>query len=348
MRILKNYKKNRIAPLNLFFLLFVSRTLISFTVSSAVLKSRYSFDLIYSALISLVVTIIVSLPAVIMTSKQKNILDNKILSSLYGAYFIFSGAVNICKFAVFSSTELNENAKIIALAGFMIIACAYAASLGIEAISRFGSMVFVLTLIGIVGVMIEGASEFSLLNIFPITQNQTDNILMNIAFSVCSTNEIVLLIALAPKVNGGVKKPFLISMSAAYAAVMLLIAFAIGILGDTASLSSYPLFEVAQISKMGSGERIEVIFTALWIFAAFLKIALFLYCGAICFGGRSHNMKCAASGLAMFAVSALILYSNAFESNQEAFSYLPFIVFAFVLPLLYLIFGRKKRQVEDI
>lgn len=348
MLILTTYKRDRIAPLNLFFLLFVSRTLISFTVSSSVLKSRYSFDLVYSTLIALGLTILISLPAVIMVSKQKNVLSNRVLSPLYGAYFIFSGAVNICKFAVFSSTELNQNAKIIVLAGFMIIACTYAASLGIEAISRFGSMVFVLTLIGIIGVMIEGTSELSALNIFPVTQNQTDNIIMNILFSVCSSNEIVMLIALAPKVNGKIKKPFFCSMVAAYTAIMLLLAFTIGVLGDTASLAAYPLFQVAQISKMSSGERIEAIFTALWIFAAFLKIALFLYCGSVCFGGRSHKVKCAASGLAMFAVSALILYSSAFESNQEAFSYIPFIAFAFVLPLFYLIFGRKKNKIEDI
>lgn len=37
-----------IASLNLFFLLFVSRTIIGFTVSSEALKSRYSMDLVYS------------------------------------------------------------------------------------------------------------------------------------------------------------------------------------------------------------------------------------------------------------------------------------------------------------
>lgn len=322
--------------------------LISFTVSSSALKSRYSFDLVYSTLTALAVTAVVSLPAVIMVSKGKNVLGNKILAPLYGAYFIFSGALNICKFAVFSSTELNQNAKIIVLAGFMIVACAYAASLGIEAVSRFGSMVFVLTLIGIIGVIIEGAREFSFLNIFPITQNEPGGILKNILFSVCSSNEIVLLIVLAPKVNGKIKKPFFTSLAAAYAAIMLLVAFAVGVLGDTASLSSYPLFEVAQISKLGSGERIEAIFTALWIFAAFLKISLFLYCSAVCFRGKSHKIRCAASGLAMFAVSALILYSSAFASNQEIIPYVLFALFAFVLPLFYLIFGRKKNKIEDI
>ncbi len=333
--------------MNLFFLLFVSRTLIGFTVSSAALKSRYSLDLVYSTFIALFITALVSLPAVICAAKGKSVTDNRILSSVYGLYFIFSGAVNIAKFAIFSSTELNQSAKIAVLAGFMIVACTYAASLGIEAISRFGSMVFVITLIGMAGVIAEGASDFSFLNLFPVTQNPNENIVRNILFSVCSTNEIVLYIALAPKINGKTAKPFYFSLGASYLAAMVLIAFAIGVLGDTASLTAYPLFEVSQLSKLGSGERLEAVFTALWIFTAFLKVTLFLYCAGISFAGRRKWIKFTACGAAMFAVSAVFLYGSVLDSNQEIILYPAFAVFAFVLPLLYLIFGRKRNSIED-
>lgn len=333
--------------MNLFFLLFVSRTLIGFTVSSAALKSRYSLDLVYSTFIALFITALVSLPAVICAAKGKSVTDNRILSSVYGLYFIFSGAVNIAKFAIFSSTELNQSAKIAVLAGFMIVACTYAASLGIEAISRFGSMVFVITLIGMAGVIAEGASDFSFLNLFPVTQNPNENIVRNILFSVCSTNEIVLYIALAPKINGKTAKPFYFSLGASYLAAMVLIAFAIGVLGDTASLTAYPLFEVSQLSKLGSGERLEAVFTALWIFTAFLKVTLFLYCAGISFSGRRKWIKFTACGAAMFAVSAVFLYGSVLDSNQEIILYPAFAVFAFVLPLLYLIFGRKRNSIED-
>lgn len=333
--------------MNLFFLLFVSRTLIGFTVSSAALKSRYSLDLVYSTFIALFITALVSLPAVTCAAKGKSVTDNRILSSVYGLYFIFSGAVNIAKFAIFSSTELNQSAKIAVLAGFMIVACTYAASLGIEAISRFGSMVFVITLIGMAGVIAEGASDFSFLNLFPVTQNPNENIVRNILFSACSTNEIVLYIALAPKINGKTAKPFYFSLGASYLAAMVLIAFAIGVLGDTASLTAYPLFEVSQLSKLGSGERLEAVFTALWIFTAFLKVTLFLYCAGISFAGRRKWIKFTACGAAMFAVSAVFLYGSVLDSNQEIILYPAFAVFAFVLPLLYLIFGRKRNSIED-
>lgn len=340
------YKKGKIAPVNLFFLLFVSRAIIGFTVSSAALKSRYSLDLAYSTLIALFLTALVSLPAVLCAVSGKSVMNNRVLKVFYGLYFIFSGAVNISKFAVFSSTELNQNAKIAVLAGFMILACTYAASLGIEAISRFGSMVFVITLIGFAGLIAEGAGDFSYLNLFPVTQNSGESILRNIIFSVCSTNEIVLFIALAPKINGKTTRPFYFSMAASYIVVMLLIAFTVGVLGDTASLSAYPLFEMSQLSKLGSGERLESIFTALWIFAVFLKVTLFLYCAGESFSCRKKWVKFTACGLAMFAVSAVFLYGSALAGNQEIILYPLFAAFAFILPLLYLIFGRKRNSIE--
>lgn len=359
VQILTDYKKNMIAPLNLFLLLFVSRTLIGFTVSSAVLKSSYTFDLVFSTLLGLVMACLVSIPAVMLINSGRNLFDNKIISALYGIYFIYSGAINISKFALFSSTELNQNAKMLFFAGFMILACTYAATLGAEAISRFGSMVFFITLAGIFGVMIAGAGEFSTLDLFPLFQNDKNAFIKNILFSLTSTNEIVLLLALSPRVNGKVVKPFYSALVLSYVAGIALIAFAIGVLGDTASLSAYPLFEVSQISKLNTGERLEAVFTAFWIFAVFLKISLFLYCALLSFEkteilnikklralGKNYKQNtayCVACGVIMFLVSWGILYGTAFEKAESMLVYIPFVIFAFIIPLGGLLFGRRKK-----
>lgn len=342
------YKRDKTAPLNLFFMLFVSRSVIAFTFSSAALESRYSFDLVYSTLAALAVTAVIALPAVLCVAKGKCVFDNKILGALYGLYFIFSGAINVSKFAVFASAELSQSAIIAVLAGLMILAGAYAASLGIEAISRFGSMVFVLTLISIVALIALGSGEFSYLNIFPITQNPVDSVAQNMLFSVCSTNEIVLYIALAPKINGKTVKPFYLSQIAAYFTAALLIAFTVGVLGDTASLSAYPLFEVAQLSKLGSGERLEVIYTSLWIFAVFLKVTLFIYCAGLSFTCKRPVVKISACAAGVLILSLIFLYTSAFDKNQQLVLYPAFAVFAFILPLFYLIFGKRVKNSENI
>ena len=195
-----------IAPLNLFFLFTVSRMLIIFTISSVVLKSTYSFDILISIAASFVIVMLISIPVIKLIENNKNVLNNKIIAFAYGVYFIYAGAINVSKFAMFSSTELNQNAKLFFLAATMIVACIYAASLRIEAISRFGSFVFVFMALGVIGLTGFCAKDFSSLNLFPLVRNNSMEIFKNTLFSVASTNELLLIFALAPKVKGKIKK----------------------------------------------------------------------------------------------------------------------------------------------
>lgn len=336
------YKRNMIAPLNLFFLFTVSRMLIIFTISSVVLKSTYSFDILISIAASFVIVMLISIPVIKLIENNKNVLNNKIIAFAYGVYFIYAGAINVSKFAMFSSTELNQNAKLFFLAATMIVACIYAASLRIEAISRFGSFVFVFMALGVIGLAGFCAKDFSSLNLFPLVRNNSMEIFKNTLFSVASTNELLLIFVLAPKVNGKIKKPFYFSMVLSYLISMLMVVLVIGVLGDTASLSSYPVFEVSELAKLGTNERLEVVFIALWIFAIFLKTTLYLYCASQCFKGGKTGTKCIACGGVMLLASWLILSGSAYDRLENIFVIIPYFVFAVVIPCSYLIFGKRK------
>ncbi|MCC8016269.1 MAG: GerAB/ArcD/ProY family transporter [Clostridiales bacterium] len=173
------------------------------------------------------------------------------------------------------------------MAATMILACIYASCLGVEAVSRFGSMVFIIIIIGFAALVILGYDNFSYLNLFPLIQNTAGSFAKNSAFSLVSSNELVLLLALAPKINGKAIKPFCFSMLFSYLVTIALIIFTIGVLGDTATLSAYPVFEVSQIAKYGEGERLDAVFTAVWIFAIFIKTTLYLYAAVYCLSGKN-------------------------------------------------------------
>lgn len=347
MRTLIRYKRNMIAPLNLFLLLTVSRMLIVFTISSAVLNSRYSADILISIACAFLIVLIVSLPVMKLIEDGKNIQNNRIISAAYGLYFIYAGAVNVSKFAMFSASELNQNTKLFFLAGSMIIACIYASSLGIEAVSRFGSFVFVLLIIGFVGIICFSAKDFSVLNLYPLVQNGRKEIFMNTLLSVASTNEMLLLFVLAPKINGKIKKPFYFSMLLAFILSMVMVLIIVSVLGDTASYYSYPAFEVSQLAKLGTNERLEAVFIAVWIFAIFLKTTLYLYCSTVCFKikkGNKSSLKNIVCGIVMFLASWPIISGNAYEGTGNKLIIIPFLVFAVVIPLLYLIFGKRRSK----
>ena len=91
--------------------------------------------------------------------------------------------------------------------------------------------------------------DFSILNLFPFTKNSITDIFVNSLSFACETSEILLLLVLAPKVNGKVEKPFYLSLVLSFIVCGLLFFFSIGVLGNTASLSSFPFYELSQISK---------------------------------------------------------------------------------------------------
>lgn len=219
------YKRGKISPFSLFAMFVVSRVLVVFTVCNVTSLGKYSSDLLISVGIGLALSVILSLPIVYLIKKNRNILEQKWLSVLYGLYFLFLGAVSIGRFSFFASMELNEQTQSLFLATIIIISCMYAAWLGIEPISRFGSFIFVVTIIGVISVVGFGMQDFSILNLFPFTKNSTPDIFVNALSFACETSEILLLLVLAPKVNGKFEKPFYWSIVLSFIVCALLFFF---------------------------------------------------------------------------------------------------------------------------
>lgn len=337
------YKKGKISPFSLFAMFVVSRVLVVFSMCNVTSLGHYSSDLLISVGIGLVLSVFLSLPAVFIVKKKKNIFEQKWLSVLYGIYFLFLGAVSIGRFSFFASMELNEETQSLFLATLIIISCIYAAWLGIEPISRFGSFIFILTIIGIVSVVGFGMPNFSILNLFPFTKNSTADIFINSLSFACETSEILLLLVIAPDVNGKIEKPFYLSMVISFLVCGLLFLFSLGVLGNTASLSSFPFYELSQISKFDESERLDSVYTAFWIFAVFLKGTLFVYSASKCFKIKGRSKGCIASGIGTLIFIWLIAQFRFFLRVQNWFIIVPFLVFAFVIPILYLVFRKKSK-----
>lgn len=337
------YKKGKISPFSLFAMFFVSRVLVVFTVCNVTSLGKYSSDLLISVGIGLALSALLSLPSVYLVKKKRNILEQKWLSVLYGIYFLFLGAVSIGRFSFFASIELNEETRSLFFAAIIIVACMYAAWLGVEPISRFGSFIFVVTILGILSVVGFGLSDFSILNLFPFSRNEIPNVFINSLSFACETSEILLLLVLAPDVNGRIEKPFYWSMVLSFVICGLLFFFSIGVLGDTASLASFPFYELSQISKFDESERLDSVYTAFWIFAVFLKGTLFVYSAAKCFKIKGRSKGCIASGIGTFLFIWIIAELRFFLRVQNWFIIIPFLVFSVVIPVLFLIFRKKSK-----
>ena len=341
------YKAGMVAPVNLFYMLFVSRTLVVFTVCSSLLGGKYSADLVISLCVAAVAVLLLSVPMLVMLHRGKNLLDNKHLSRFYALYFFFAGAIGLARFVLFSTSKLGNFDNPLLLAAVVICACAYAANLGIEAISRFGSMVFFIMFVGSAVALVFSLNDISTLNFFPLIQNDARQIMSTALFAVTATSEVMLLPVLAPKINGKIALPYCLCAAASLASIIATVLTVIGVLGSTATAAAHPLGMLYQIMKFASTERLDSLFTAYWIFAIFFKTALYVFAAAQCTKTGSKKRDCAVAALGIFAAVALILRAGIITQGRGLASVIIYLLFAAIIPIIYTVFSKRKSSIES-
>lgn len=338
------YKRGMVSPFSLFAIMYISRILVVFTVSNSYISGEYTSDLIISAIIGLILTLLTSIP-ILYCSKKELFFNSKFSSNIYSLYFIYICAINVSTFSFFACSELDKNAKTFFFSALIIIACAYASFLGIEAISRFASFVLFIVLIGIFSIVILSGGEFSLLNLFPFTINNEKNILYNSLIFLSDTSEILLLPVLKEKINGKIFKPFYFAIVLSFITTIFMLFSAICSLGDAARLSTYPLFAMAQISTFDTFERLDSIYIAFWIFSAFLKTSVYIYCASIllkCKNKTTFKNKNIFCSIIIFLISLFLTSNNVFEKDESFAIIIPFIIFALIIPIFNIIKFKMK------
>lgn len=342
-------KAGKIAPYQLFFIIFVSRVVVTLTYVQTVSVGKLSTDLLISVLLSYALTMLLCVPIYLCSRKNKNPLDVKWIAVLYGLYFLYFSAENVCRFSYFATSELNIKLS----TGFLsiaIIACAcYASFMGIEGISRFGVFCSCVLIITIVAVVVFNIKNMDFVNIFPIVENSKMRLLKNSMFFTSSSIEPALFLALENKVNGDKKKPLFLGLTASYIVIFILILLCTLVMGAASSLQAFPIFTVFQLASIGSMSRLDVFHTAFWVLALFMKTAVLIYSSSLCIKKYKHSTKCVVlSGIsiAIAFVINVITGTNIVNVTSTVFV-VTFCAYCVAIPLLSLIFI-KKRRTDDI
>ncbi len=153
-------KRDKIAPISIFFLLFISRIVVSLTNVQSVTSGLMKTDILISILVSMVLVLLFSLPAVMCVIKHKNPFDVKWLGFFYSLYFIFLAGINISRFSYFASTTLNPDSQAWVFSVIVSVCAFYGEYLGIEGLSRFYDFAFVLLAIAILIALVFNVQNF--------------------------------------------------------------------------------------------------------------------------------------------------------------------------------------------
>ena len=341
-------QRNKIPPSSVFFMLFISRLVVSMTTTQSVTTGVIRTDMVISVLGAMLIASLLCIPVVVCVKKGKNPFDVGWLRVLYGIYFIFLAGLNISRFSYFASTMLNPNANAWVFMLLVSFCAFYGAYVGIEALSRFSSFAFVLLAIAIVTVLASNVKNYNELNLYPIISSSTKNIVTNIFIMTASTSELALFLCLSEKVNGIAVKQLGCSIVCVFTVIALLFLFSVAVMGEYAAQQSFPLYFLFQQAKPGGFERIDVLHISFWILGVFVKAALLVYCSSVSFGKISQKNSAIISAVGSFAAAMIV--SKIFQSGNV--SILPVVIsfaaFCFVIPAAVLIFKKRSSSNESI
>lgn len=345
---MNNAKRGQIPPYSLFFLLYISRVIVTLTYVQTISVGILASDLLISVGVAFVLTVILSIPVYLCVKRGISPTSVKWIGWLYIAFFVYKTAINVARFSGFATGRLNPDATTYFFSIMIMVAVAYGAYLGIEGLGRFSLFVG----IGLVGVivLITGLNfdNFQFINFYPVVQNSPSDIAYNCAIFTSNAVEPAVFLVLSSRVNSDFKKTakaYFSSIALAYFTIFVLVFFSLGVLGANSTLRSYPIFTLFQMATGNSMARLDIIHTAVWILSAFLKCALLVYCASMCLSKFTHKNKCVAISLVALVLSLAMTewITDLLVKISKPLSLATFVIFCVVIPAMCL-FAIKKSK----
>lgn len=342
---LTHSKRNKIAPISIFFMLYISRVVVSLTCIQHVTAGDMASDVAISSVMAMLLNLLLTIPAMLCCEKNKNPFDVKWVKWFYVIYFIFLAGVNVSRFSYFASSVINPEASAWIFSMLIAVCVAYASQLGLEGLSRFSAFAFILIVTTILFGLMFNLKNYQDINLFPVIVNDKKTIFENVLYMTSSSTEVPILLCLKKKVNGSPVKPYALSVVCAFFTTFLMLLFINATMGDAGKLNDFPVYTLFQMAKIGLFERLDAFLISLWIFGIFIKAVLLIFCASSSVKASKTNVKCI--GFTAISLIIAIAFTELMSTgNSPIWLYLvPYAISCVLIPLAVLIF--KKRNLGD-
>ncbi len=360
-----DYAKGKISAFQFFIMLFLSRMLTTVTYISSYTKDIRLGDMLVQPIFRISLGILIMLPVYFIYKKHsgKNVLDlvrerntklSKVISIIYVITFFYFTVTTISRLDLFAGTVVFPETDVDYMLIFVIIFCCYGAFLGFEALGRTSVLTAILVIPALIFIFVALADKVDFLNITPIFYNGVMPVVKTAVDSVGQTVEYAVIAIALPKVSGKVKKGFFIWLISQTLIMAIMFFFAMTVMGNYAGTQLFPFHTLASLAEFAMFDRLDAIFTGVWIMCAFIKGALLIYLQADIIKKEFPRIKItyslAVSG-ALIIIAGLIIAGGIQRFNFIDSSIIKIIltlVTAFLIPLFVLVFCRKESEKCDV
>lgn len=230
----------------------------------------------------------------------------KITACVYTAAFVWSAAESVSRFELFISTVMFPDTDINVITLFLLLAAAFAAAKGTEAIGRSSATVCVILAISFVFIILTSLSEFDAVNFSPILYNGAADAFVDGFSSASRTWEILFFATMLPHVNGNATRSAAMWLSVF--AVVSLVGFAVidGVTGLYGERQMFKLYTLTVLAKLGILERNDDVLIGTWVLCELIKSSFCFTAASKAiedgFGKKVPKFFFPAAGGAVFAV----------------------------------------------
>lgn len=280
--------KGKISAFQFYVMLFLSRALTTVTYISSYTKDVRLSDMLVQPIFRITFGIIIMIPIYLLYKKysNKNLLDiaherspklSKIISVFYVIAFFYFTVVTIARLDVFTGTVVFPETNVNFMLIFVIIFCCYGAYLGFEAIGRSSVLSAVLVIPAILFILCALTEKVDLLNLSPVFYNGVTPVIKTAIDSVGQTVEYAIIAVALPKVSGKITKGFFMWLFSQTLLMAILFFFAGAVMGNFAGTQLFPFHTLASLAEFAIFDRLDAIFTSVWIMCAFIKASLLIF-----------------------------------------------------------------------
>lgn len=296
----------------------------------------------------------ISGPDIITSALRVNCIFGKLAAALFCLYSLFIAAYTISHFEFFMTSTVYPKARPWLFVIFLTITAAYAAALGLEAFSRMSMFVFSLTAAVTISIFLSLLPEMNLFYVSNPLLTGAQPVLAGTVRAAASNAEIILFMLLLPRTGGKKAGTRFITWVVITAVFYELLTFTVlTALGDYSKTRMFPIHTAATIVQLPIIGRLDILHIGVWIFTAFLRAALYLYCAYTCLRRifpklsiKTGTIICAlaAGATALLTSSNMRFWQTAGQLTNIG---IIFGVMVIVLPILTILFLKLKKDPDS-
>lgn len=287
-------QRTRISSAQFFVAMFVSHVLVTIALNAQYTGGENILDNLISYLLAMVLAVILAVPIWLCQRREpsrsvpelaKEALGGagNLVPLAYWLYFLLAGGSSLALFQIFLMDTVNPGFSAGLVTAALAAAALYGALRGVETVARCASCVFVVMLLGcglVFGIVLR---RFDTANLEPLFYHGFSQTRQGTALFMARTSIFADLAVLLPQIKGKKGRGFAGWMAGTAAFIGLTILLIAGCMGRYAYTQNFPVYVLASLTEVRSLQRLDAVFTGVWMMALIIKLSMDLYACRVCF-----------------------------------------------------------------